>query len=356
MSRWGIAALALCVCVEAAFASAQDRNKDSDPPNFLDEVFDLHAGDCSLSLLRVAGKQYKVLSSPIYRFLHKKLIKEGKVHSEMGFLEIEEKRADNVGVDLEELERDRASVRRYLPGLLYDVLLSRVAGFIGVAAGQRTGQQFDKFAAQDYFLSWQRPALHNILDLEGKLRLKLSERLFPGFMSFKRLAAELVILEGDDETREEMLMDSLRESLKYLKKFLLPNLYENQILEYFAIGVPGRNRAERVIHEEHNYATYTWQEEVRKNNIWRKMYRNLYYRRTRAHDFTGPRVLMQTFAMPDAASGVAPLVSCSVDLERGPLGVVLSLPEELGQTLLEFVRRLDEVFAPNAIWDPRESP
>jgi hypothetical protein len=353
MSRWGIAALVLCLCFEAVFAGARDRDKDSDPPNFLDEVLDLSSGDCALNLLKVAGKQYKVLSSPLYRFLHQKLINEGKVHAEMDFLEIEEKRAASVGVDLADLERDRASVRRYLPGLLYDILLSRVAGFVGVAAGRRTGQTFDPYAAQDYFLSWQRPALHNILDFEGKLRLKISERLFPGFMSFKRLAAELTITGEDDERREEMLMDSLREALKNLKQFLLPDLYEYQIMECFSIGLSGRGQAERVFHKEHNYTSYTWQEDVFEKNIWVKKYRNLYYRRARAHDSRGPRVLMQTFAMPDTASGVAPLVSTSVDLEYGPLGVVLSLPEDLGQTLLEFVSRLNEVFASNAFWDPR---
>ena len=357
MSRWGIAALALCLSFEAAFAGALDRDKDFDPPNFLEEVLDLSSNACSLNLLKVAGKQYKVLSSPLYRFLHQKLIAERTVHTEMDFLEIEDKQARKAGVDLQDLERDRAAVRRYLPGLLYDILISRVASVIGVAAGHRTGQQFDKFAAQDYFLSWQRPALHNILDFEGKLRLQLSERLFPGFMSFKRLAAELTIIEGDDERREEMLMDSLRESLKYLKQFLLHDLYEFQIMEFFGIGSPGRGRAVRVFHKDHNYTSYTWQDDVFENPVWVKRYRGLYYRRARAHDCIGPRVLMQTFAMPDAISGVAPLVSSSVDLERGPLGVVISLPQYLGQNLLEFVWRMDEVFAPGPIWDPNsESP
>jgi hypothetical protein len=343
MSRWGIAALALFLCFEAVFAGAPDRDKDFDPPHFLDEVFNLDVGDCSLNLLKVAGQQYKVLSSPLYRFLHQKLIKKRKIHSEMGFQEIDERRALKVGVDLQDLERDRASVRRYLPGLLYDVLLSRVANLVGVAAGRRTGQTYDKFAAQDYFLSWQRPALRSIPDFDEKLRLKISERLFPGFVSFKRLAGELVILDGDDEEREELLLDSLRESLNYLKQYLLPYLYENRILEYFAISVAGLGRADRVSHHERN-SIYTWRENTRD--------RNLHYRQVRTHDLQGPRVLMQTFVMPDASWGVAPLVSASVNLEGDSLGVVLSLPEDLGQNLREFVEGLSEVFSPDAVWDP----
>lgn len=348
MSRWGIAALALGLCLEAVFAGDQDHDKGFEPPHFLEEVFNLDGSSCYLHLVRVAGQQHKVLSTPIYRFLHQKLVDERKVHPEMGFLEIDERRALQFGVRLQDLERDRAKVRRYLPGLLYDVLLSRVANFVGVAAGRRTGQIYDKFAAQDFFLSWQRPAFHSIPDFDEKLRLKISERLFPSFVSFKRLAGELVIQGGDDEEHEELLLDSLRESLKYLKRYLLPYLYENRIQEFFGISVAGLGRADRVSHHERS-SLYTWRENARD--------RSLHYRYARTHDLQGPRVLMQTFAMPDALSGVAPLVSASVDLDGDSLGVVLSLPEDLGNTLREFVERLDEVFSPNTMWDPRaESP
>jgi len=336
-----------------AFAGPPD--KDFDPPHFLDEVLNLDSSDCALNLLRVAGKQYKSIASPLYQFLHHKLIKEKTLHSEMGLLEIDPKRAQNAGVDLEDLERDRANVRRYLPGLLYDVVLSRVAGFVGVAAGARTRGSFDHAAAQDYFLSWQRPALNNVLDFEGKLRLKLSTEFFPGFISFKRLAAEMVISGDDDEKREEVLMDTLRMVLKSLKHFLLPELYEYQITEHFGVGL-NRGWAARVFHKHRGYVSYTWHEEGYKNGVLVQMPRTLYYRRVRNDDSRAPRLLMQTFSMPATGPGVASLITSSVDMDRYPLGVVLTLPEELGQTLLTFVSRLHETFAANSVWDPRGDP